>query len=404
MVGVVLCTVWACDVRDEPAPRTPEKVSPSVWQDAILEPERARLLDLAFRTATAVPVDPHIKDRSRLQEEVAAVGLQLGQYAKVADYAEQIGDWRRGSVYADLASAAITLGQSPRAMNYLNRADEIAQAVGLADWRRDRIRIKIAAAYAKLGDVSLARSYQSNISLEFIGSLELLDPETRRPASFELQVQTLDQLVASETFELIKNALNGYVRLYGQHYGDPSRRALLVEKFNSARSNIPAIVQFEVVSGMFEAARRNGDMASAKEWVHEARALVEKHQWPVEYHVPLLAKLAVLDHASGETQRARLGLESAVAIFDSQRDSVPSMDRAGMLRHVAEAHQRIGESAQALRVYRRVVEEGRVNPNARPRAMDLSATCRSMALHGALPDAALWALLDRTFTELRAPW
>ena len=45
-----------------------------------------------------------------------------------------------------------------------------------------------------------------------------------------------------------------------------------------------------------------------------------------------------------------------------------------------------------------------LNPNSRPRADDVCATCISMAVHGIEPDAELRARLEQIVKELGAPW
>lgn len=64
----------------------------------------------------------------------------------------------------------------------------------------------------------------------------------------------------------------------------------------------------------------------------------------------------------------------------------------------------MGDTAAALAVYKRAVEEGVHNPNSRPRAEDLSATCCSMALHGVEPDGSLWARMEDIRGRLGDPW
>lgn len=78
--------------------------------------------------------------------------------------------------------------------------------------------------------------------------------------------------------------------------------------------------------------------------------------------------------------------------------------RAGALRPVAEAYQSMGDATGALATSKRVVEEGVANPNSRPRADDVCATCVSMAVHGIGPDAELLARLEQIINELGTPW
>ena len=55
-------------------------------------------------------------------------------------------------------------------------------------------------------------------------------------------------------------------------------------------------------------------------------------------------------------------------------------------------------------MYKTAVEEGTANPNSRPRAEDLTATCCSMALSAVEPDKELWAKLKQIYEGLGEPW
>jgi hypothetical protein len=80
------------------------------------------------------------------------------------------------------------------------------------------------------------------------------------------------------------------------------------------------------------------------------------------------------------------------------------MFRAGALRPLAEAYHALGDRDAALSVYKLAVEEGALNPNARPRAMDLSATCLSLAQSACEPDAELRERLAEMRAGLGSPW
>ena len=62
-----------------------------------------KLLDIAFESATAIPVNPHLKDRSKAQENVIETCLRLDQPKRALAYIEKIENWRRGLCYANLA-------------------------------------------------------------------------------------------------------------------------------------------------------------------------------------------------------------------------------------------------------------------------------------------------------------
>ena len=94
----------------------------------------------------------------------------------------------------------------------------------------------------------------------------------------------------------------------------------------------------------------------------------------------------------------------AIEADDAERERIAPIFRASALRPIAETYQSMGDNAAALALYKRVVEEGANNKNARPRAEDLSATCRSMALNAAEPDSELWARLREISAGLCNPW
>src|SRR5262245_54547858 len=55
---------------------------------------QGELLDFAFDVATAIPIQPHIKDRSRAQEQVVAACLELNLRQRAQGYIERIDNWR----------------------------------------------------------------------------------------------------------------------------------------------------------------------------------------------------------------------------------------------------------------------------------------------------------------------
>jgi len=79
LVYLSSCEVWAG--QDAVSERKPGSENTSVKIDSLVDRPIAafqrNLLDLAFATATAIPIRPHIKDRSRAQEAVVAVSLDV---------------------------------------------------------------------------------------------------------------------------------------------------------------------------------------------------------------------------------------------------------------------------------------------------------------------------------------
>lgn len=376
--------------------------------DESLEDYRSELLDLAFSAASAFPLDPHVKNRSRAQEAVAAACFELGQPRRALRYVEQIENWRRGAGYADFARYCAERGDASEVEHYLELASQIADASrdegsGQA-WRRDRIRAKIAGACFLLGREDEAARFAADLVPSESGRIDVLTAAHIGPDEFDRHVEVLDGLIATGTFDQIVNGLDTCVELFDRFFEDAKRRGLVLTKSTSLRAKLPLQVQLDHVLQLTDVSLDHGDRARARALLTMAEPLLASGQWLPEHRVPVLARVAELRFRAGDEDGARRDVAEALATFDAEHGEIVDMFRARALRPVAEAYHVMGDREAALRVYREAVEEGVGNPNSRPRAVDLSATCISMALRGFRPDAELWARLRQVRDELGHPW
>jgi tetratricopeptide (TPR) repeat protein len=117
-----------------------------------------------------------------------------------------------------------------------------------------------------------------------------------------------------------------------------------------------------------------------------------------------MAKLAALRFRAGQIEKAQEQADKALELFESKRDRIVNIYRAESLQPLAEAYSMMSNTPRALAVYELAVTEGVANPNSRPRAEDLSATCCSMALHAVEPGAELWERIRTIHEGLGDPW
>jgi tetratricopeptide (TPR) repeat protein len=222
--------------------------------------------------------------------------------------------------------------------------------------------------------------------------------------SFTEQIKVLDALIGSGHVDIIKNALDAYAALFDRFYDDAERRLQAEKKIKAEWGNLPVLFRIKLLLTLSRSALHHADPGQALKLVNEAQAMTDAHQWPPRYGIPIKAQLAGLRSRAGDPQRARTDADAALALFDAVRHQMVDIDRAGTIRPLAETYQSMGDTAAALALYKRVVEEGVQNPNSRPHAEELSATCRSMALHGVEPDAPLWARMRQIRKGLGPPW
>ncbi len=380
--------------------------------DRELAPWQVELLEIAFRSASAMPTVPHAKNRARLQEDIVEACIELDQTQRARRYTEKIDDWRRGVGYGELAVHCARHGRANDAELFITLARETATRIQAEydqsetgqSWHIDRIRGRIAAALAWMGRDEQSRSFQAELSTLEKSSLEPVNAARVDEAAFDARVKALDALVASGDLDQVKSALEAYVELYGRFHADARKRDLARERIELAWGGIPVLVRIDLTLDLARAAIDHGDSPRALEWIGAGRAVVEGVNLTAEYRVPLRAKLAALRWRAGERDEARAELDAALSLFDEQRDSLVNIYRAGALRPVAEAYGVMGDAAAALRVYRRAIEAGVENPNSRPRAEDLAATCCSMARCAIEPDAELFERVRRIRCSLNDPW
>lgn len=393
------------------APAAP--VDPKV--DAPVAEFRRDLLLLAFRAASALPLDPHTKSRGKAQEKVALACLDLALPATALEFGKHIADWRRGSVLADCAHYLAVRGAHDEARRQLQFADQIAQDVGndvaAQEWRRDTILFKMARAFAALGDDLEARrvaaaidpasgqAFDSGWAATAASRADLVTAET-----LDKELAALDLTIVSAASGQAFNAVAVCARLYDRFYGDPERREKIGARVRTRESKLPPDMH---VSGLVELARiaaRHGDSEHGKRLLYEAREYLRGSELGHEYRLGVVPLMAVVHAETGEIEAAKAELAEGVQRYHADRETYRGTKRAETLRPFAEAYLAIGDRAQAAEIYEQVLEEGVENPNSRPRAHDVSETCISMAKQGFEPDRKLLLRIREIVDGLGDPW
>jgi hypothetical protein len=372
-------------------------------QDKPLAAFQTNLLQTAFDFATAIPVVPHIKDRSKMQASAATTCFQLNQPQRALGYIEKIGDWRRGAGYADYAFYCAQKGFINEVQNYLNLAEQVA-VVADQDWRRDRIKVRIAQTHRILGQEMLSEKFSADLEKSETGKAEQTEAAMCETDDFQRQIDDLEKIIAIADFDQTKNALYALAELFSRFYEDVDRRRAAEEKIKSLWSPMPLFIRIELLGKLADFAIRHHDLPKALELTNEGQAIADGAQWPVEYRIPLMARLAALRFRSGEPVQARESLRLAAEFYTTKQAEIIDIDRAEALIPVAEAFQTVGDTPSALSIYKQAVEAAVVNPNNRPRAEDICAICLSMVLNNVEPDAALWKRIREIQANLGDPW
>jgi hypothetical protein len=108
-------------------------------------------------------------------------------------------------------------------------------------------------------------------------------------------------------------------------------------------------------------------------------------------------ELGDLEGAAGDLRQLR-------AQYERNQASIVDLRRATSLRALAEAYAKLGDRPEAARCFAAALEEGARNLNARPRAIDLTATCLAMVRAEVLPTPELQQRIDAIRGSLADPW
>jgi hypothetical protein len=376
--------------------------------NAPIELFQIELLELAFRSASTMPLDPHIKDRCRAQDATVAACLALEQPTRALAYADHIANWRKASGYADVAYYCATHGWGEHVQPLLDRAESIALTAEDAEtgqaWRVDRVRANLARTYLQLGRTDEAERLSQGIVESERGRLSSSKIARLDASQFDEFLAQIDAALNAGGFEQTQAALTMCAHLFARFYADGNLRQRAEDKVKASWGKLPVMVRIDLLALMTEAALTHGDRVKALDLTDEADALRSSTTWTVEHEVPLIAKICGLRYRAGDQATARSGVDAGLQLFEAGQSTVPDLFQAGTLRPLAETYVLMGDKPAALAAYRQVVEAGARNQNPRPRAEDLTATCLSMAVQGVAPDAELRSRLQSILDGLDQLW
>ena len=384
-----------------PSAAAPQADVAVATESAAVKPFQSELLELGFDAASRIPVNPHERDRARVQEIVATTAFRLGLKTRSAGMANQITNWRKGVVFGELAVDAARAGRAEAAETFSRYAR--TAVAGAQQWQSDRVLAKLAEAQVALGKVSDALESEKKFGEGEQGKVTAAIA-AQEASDFDSVLAEAERAIATGNFELTSNALEICARLGERADADAARWSRIEALAAGAKGKVAREIHIRAYLRLADARIATGSPDAARALIGIAKAIRDEVRWTPDAQLPIDAEIARRIAAAGERAGALAELENGVASFIANEKLVPDVFRAVPLCAAAEVFAGIGETGRALEVYRIAVEAGALNPNARPRAEDLATTTASIARAGIEPDEAMWARLRAIRAGLVEPW
>ena len=375
-------------------------------QEVALSAGQVELLDLAFESASAFPLEPHLKNRSRAQEQVALANVALGRLDVATRQAQDIANWRRGLVYAKVAAARARSGAGETVEALVTQALGVVRELEEAKdqiWRRDRVLATVAEARLAEGEVEAANSMAAGLDASALAGVEAERVRLLSGDQARAYLSSVDAVLESGTFDQVRGVLLALAELYSASGADAALLEAIEERVGGGGGKIARGVQLEVLQAFGEAALAHGDQDKALQFAQQAWELYAQVDWPPGNRVPLMAHLGALRARAGD-ETGLSSLRAAELTYEQELALIVDIDRADVLRAVARAWHDLGEVDEVQRVLLQALEAGATNPNARPRCDDLVATCLLVVELGLEPTADLLARARALRAGLVDPW
>ncbi|WP_146682822.1 hypothetical protein [Limihaloglobus sulfuriphilus] len=352
------------------------------------EDSQTQLLTVAFDTASAIPVHPHIKDLCKTQAAVVEACIESGRIEMAERFADKIQNWRKAHCYAQIAAKLAADGRQKKADMLLAKARH-ALVDEKDGWRRELVTNLIDS-------VEKSKNNHIGSGPDTCGEFDI--------AKSKEWIAALEETSARGDFDLTMKALKRYVFLFERYYQQSEFRETVEKNIRKSWQKMPPSLRIDFLAAMVSAALDNHDNAAAVRLLDEYQAMVEGYNWSLEKFIPISAELLMLNYKAGRGNDVNEKINELVNLFDKGKDKILNIDRARTLRPLALACHQVGLSDKSLSLYNKVLDEGLSNLNSRPRAIDLAATCSSMAVNSIEPDDRLWVKINQIKQGLKEPW
>ena len=357
--------------------------------------------DYAFKFASAIVSDP--KDMGKAQEAVVWDLTSSGSWKDAEATAAKIEGWRRGTAYADLATALAKAGRVDDAKRMIAKAEAFRPTV--EGWQNVRIASHVAAAYAALGEKDKAKTLAVAVATEDLQQYGGMSTATvasgmAAQGEFDGAAAELDRLKEGKDLDDAWWRTVGYVDMARQKSLTREQRVKSISAARQAAEDIPGWRKAEALESIADEFRKLGLPKEAKAAVASAQAILAALPDTMPIKAPLLSNCARSWAELGKNATAR----ALLIQVESLAPKVQSIERPVVYANAASSFAAMKETAEARRLYALALQDAATLVNARPRALAVVEICRSIGKSGIGLDEPTRARLNDLYAGLKDPW
>lgn len=375
---------------------------------ASMDADKTGALEWGLKFASAIPVKPHIVDRSRSQYQILEVYLERDMSDEVAERAGCIADWHECLSYADLAVHFTRKGNDEKVQHYLKRARECRNRLTgwQTSWQRDRISLRIAKAQVMAGQLEAAEKTESELPAESKSLAKILRlSRIDGPGDVEKSVKQLQSMENSKHMEVLRDVARAYIEILRQMGPEATSEqcSSLKARVYDLGERLPHLLQHEILCSLSRAAFDVGRKEMGRRILEDAEKRLKSRQLKARFDVGTLAEL------SGIWDKEVLDSERAESLLNEARDllmkgGLKGTDRITALMSLAEGYRMHGNRDEAWDYFCQALQTAGSQINARPRAMAITKICAAIGRWEVpLPDN-MAKEMTRLYEALGDPW
>jgi hypothetical protein len=375
---------------------------------ATIVTDKIPALEWGFRFASAIPVTPHLVDRSKSQYQILRVYLDKDRPDQAIELVSRISDWHECLSYADLAVHFAHKNFNKKVSEYTKRARACGEGlVGWeTSWQKDRVLLRIAEAQAIAGHLEAVEKIETELPAESAGQARTLRlSRIVGPGDFQKKIDRLKSIEGSEHMEVRRDVARVYIAILTQLGPEVTdeQSATIRTRVCELAETLPQLMEHEILCSLTRAAFVVGQVEMGRVMLEYTEKQLKKRELNARFDVKALTELAkIWIKSAGDPQRAESILDEAGDLLMKGR--LQGSDQVRALISLAQAYGLHGNQDAAWDYFRQAIQIAGLQTNARPRAMNLTEICAAIGEWDIPWPDDIAEEMARLYETLDAPW